>query len=562
MRTRLVLLAMATTATVGTAAGALAPATASADEPAIVALVALEPPAGAAVLDALEGLGLDVDPLRHIPVAIVRGPEVALAAAAALPGVAGVHPDAPLELYDDDTLVSTGAASVHADLGIDGSGVTVAVVDSGIDATHPDLPYGDVVVENVKVVGEEHYLPGVALAVPGVQQTDTTSGHGTHVAGIIAGSGAASSGLHRGIAPGARLVGLGAGESTGMVTAAVAMDWVLEHADEHGIRVVNNSWGDGQIEYDPQHPLNLATRALHDAGIVVVQAAGNDGAQGPGRISRYCIPDWVVCVGASTKLGGLASLSSLGVPGDASAIPDVLAPGEYVTSARSLTAPGATANFSPVDLTDPAAPEVLDPSLWTTYTVKSGTSMATPHVSGVVALLLEANPRLTPDAVREVLRRTADVVPGCAPHACGAGTVDARAAVDLARSVHNIKKIVRTPSSFWAAEHVTVADRTMPLSVFGSAHDLVTVPVPAGAAGLSVSITWDSPVADLDLALRRPDGTTAGSSATSISQIGTTQHSETVTVDDPPSGSWVADVSGLVSAGQPYRLTATVLVPL
>jgi len=557
MRTRGVLFV----ATAAAAALGGAPVVA-ADEPAIVALVGLDQPATGEVVAALEAVGLDVSPLEHIPSAVVRGPQGALDAAVALPWVTGVHPDRPLELYLDDTVVSTGAQSVHDDLGIDGSGVTVAVVDSGIDGTHPDLPFGDVVIENVKILGEEHYAPGVSLAVEDVPSTDTTSGHGTHVAGIIAGSGAASGGRFHGVAPGARLVGLGAGESPGMVTAAVALDWVIEHAAEHGIRVVNNSWGDGQIAYDPDHPLNRATRAVHDAGIVVVQAAGNDGAQGPGRISRYCIPDWVICVGAASKRDQLASLSSLGIPGDAEAHPDLLAPGEYVASARSLTAPGATANFSPFDLTDPAAPEVLDPSLWSSYTVKSGTSMATPHVSGVVALLLEANPRLSPDAVREVLRRTARTVGGCAEYACGAGNVDARAAVDLARSVHNIKKLVRQPEPFWAAEHVTTADRSVGVSLFGSAHDVSTVVVPSGAVGLTVAITWDSAVADLDLALRRPDGTTAGTSMVSIGQMGTTQHSETVRVENPPAGTWTVDVSGFVAAGQPYRRTTAVLVPL
>jgi len=556
------ILGVAAVAVIGVA-GALAPAVEAEESAPGLALVSLDAPATGAVVEALEAVGLEVTALEHVPLAVVRGTGDALGAASALPAVGGVYPDRELELYLDETVVSTGAASVHDDLGIDGSGVTVAVVDSGIDATHPDLGFGDVVIENVKILGEEHYLPGVSLAVPGQPTTDTTSGHGTHVAGIIAGDGSASGGRFHGVAPGARLVGLGAGESTGMVTAAVALDWVIEHADDLGIRVVNNSWGDGQIAYDPEHPLNLATRAVHDAGIVVVQAAGNDGAQGPGRISRYCIPDWVVCVGAATKRNdGLASLSSLGIPGDAEAHPDLLAPGEYVTSARSLTAAGATANFSPLDLSDPAAPEVLDPALWPSYTVKSGTSMATPHVSGVVALLLEANPRLTPDAVREVLRRTAAPIPGCPEYACGAGAVDARAAVDLARSVHNIRKLTRDGTTFWAAEQVTVADRSVGVSLFGSGLDVSTVAVPAGAVGLTVAVTWDSAVNDLDLTVRRPGGAVAGTSAVSIGQVGTTQHSETVVVPDPSSGTWQVDVSGFVSVGQPYRLAATVLTPL
>jgi serine protease AprX len=529
---------------------------------ALVDLPGLGTGAGAAAVAALDVLGLDVRPLEHVPVAVVLGTPDELAAAAGVPGIAGVWTDRPIELLLEESVAQIGAASVHEDLGLDGSGVTVAVVDSGIDATHPDLPQGSVVVENVKLVGEEHVLPGFGVPVTGLASTDTTSGHGTHVAGIVAGQGTASGGAYRGVAPGADLVGLGAGESTGMVTAALAIDWAIDHADDLGIRVLNGSWGDGSIAYDPDHPINRATRAAHDAGITVVMAAGNDGSWGPGGLSRYCIPDWVVCVGASTRSGSLASLSSQGVPGDTTASPDLLAPGEYITSARSLTAAGATANFSPLDLSDPAAPEVLPVELWPYYTVKSGTSMAAPHVAGVVALVLQANPRLSPDAVREVLRRTARPVPGCPQHACGMGEVDARAAVDLARSVHNIRRLLRDGQEFWFAEAVTTRSGTVPASLFGSGRDAWTFAVPTGADSAQVAVAWSSAVNDVDLTVRRPDGTVAATSAISISQVGTTNHSESVTLAAPAPGTWTVEVTGFLSLGQPYAGTATVLRPL
>lgn len=538
---------------------------AAGDEAGATALVELNEPAAptAVVVGALDALGLDVTPLRHVPAAVVRGPLDAVLAAAAVPGVLGVELDRPLELYLEQTVPMIGAASVRDDLGIDGAGVTVAVVDSGIDATHPDLALGSKVVQNVKILGEEHYVPGTGVVVEDVPSTDTTSGHGTHVAGIVAGDGTASSGRYRGVAPGARLVGVGAGESFGMVTAAIGLDWVIDNRDRYGIEVVNNSWGDGFIEYDPGSVLNRATKAAHDAGITVVMAAGNDGAHGAGRISRYCIPDWVVCVGASTKTGALASLSSRGDPADETWWVDVLAPGEYVTSARSLTAPGATVNFSPFDLTDPAAPRILPTEYWTTYEVKSGTSMAAPHVAGVAALLLQANPRLGPDAVREVLKRTARPVAGCQPHACGAGLVDARAGVDLVRGVKNVKKFVKDGWSFWGAEVVQEWSGTVPASLFGSAVHRQAIAVPAGAVSLDVTVTWPatSP-ADLDLALRRPDGSVAAQAVGSIAQTSTVAKAETLAVTSPAAGSWSADVSGFLSAGQAYAGVASVVVPL
>lgn len=539
------------------------PGAASGDAPALVALVGLSRPPDAAMVTALEAVGVAVAPLRHVPAAVVRGSPEALGAVALVPGVLRVDLDRPLELYLDRTVAQIGAAGVREDLGIDGAGVTVAVVDSGIDATHPDLALGTKVVQNVKVLGEEHVAPGVALAVEGVADTDTTSGHGTHVAGIVAGDGTASAGRYRGVAPGARLVGVGSGEGVSMVTAAVGLDWVIENRDRYGIKVVNNSWGDGSVPYDPDDTLNRATRAVHDAGITVVMAAGNDGAYGAGHISRYCIPDWVVCVGASTKTGQLAGLSSWGDPANPVWWPDVLAPGMWVASARASTGTVSNANSVPMDLTDPADPKVMPPEYWARYTVLSGTSMAAPHVAGVAALLLQANPRLTPDAVREVLRRTARPIDGCPPHACGAGQVDARAAVDLVRSVKNVKKFTsrRWGWEFWGAERVVEWTGTVGVSLFGAAHDVRTIDVPDGADSLDVTVSWSSGVNDLDLTVRRPDGGVAATSVGSLAQAGTDK-AEVVLVAGPSPGPWAVDVSGFVSVGQPYRAATSIVTPL
>lgn len=529
----------------------------------MAALVSFPAPPGPEATAALQGVGLQVHPLLHVPAAVVRGTAVQLGAAAALPGVLGVELDRPLELYLDQTVSIIGAASVRDQLGIDGTGVTIAVVDSGIDATHADLAFGSKVVQNVKILGEEHYAPGVSLAVEDVPNTDTTSGHGTHVAGIAAGSGAASGGLYRGVAPGAKLVGVGAGEAVSMVTAAVGLDWVVRNKDRYGIKVVNNSWGDGAIAYDPNSVLNRATKAVHDAGITVVQAAGNDGSKGPGWISRYCIPDWVICVGASNKLGALAGLSSRGSSADPVAQPDLLAPGEWVSSARAVTGTASNANSTVFDFTDPANPRVMPTELWPYYTVKSGTSMSAPHVAGVVALLLQANPRLTPDAVREVLRRTATPIADCQPYACGAGVVNARAGVDLVAGVKNIKKITKHDGfTFWAREVAFEFDGTVGASLFGTAHDLRTFPVAAGADSADVAIQWSSAVNDLDLTVRRPDGSVAGTANLSIAQLGATEHVESLRIDAPVAGTWTMDTSGFLSAGQAYRGTASVLYPL
>ena len=150
---------------------------------------------------------------------------------------------------------------------------------------------------------------------------------------------------------------------------------------------------------------------------------------------------------------------------------------------------------------------------------------------------------------------------GCPQHACGMGTVDAQAAVDLARSVHNLKKLVRDGQPYWFAESVTTRSGTVPVSLFGTARDTWTFTVPAGADSASVAITWPSALNDLDLTVRRPDGTVAGTSAISISQTGTNR-SEAVSLAAPVAGTWTVEVGGFVSTGQAYAGSATVLRPL
>jgi serine protease AprX len=208
-----------------------------------------------------------------------------------------------------------------------------------------------------------------------------------------------------------------------ILSALEGFDWILDNQARYGIRVISNSWGTTGA-FDPNDPVNVASKLAHDRGIVVVFAAGNDGP-GDDTLNPYSVAPWVIGVAAGNKDGRtLADFSSRGVPGSAVYHPTVTAPGVDIVAARAVTL-GITALGLPSDI------ELGADALH--YTTMSGTSMATPHVAGVVALMLEAAPGLSPDAVKSTLESTATPMPGYALHQAGSGYVNALAAVTAVR---------------------------------------------------------------------------------------------------------------------------------
>lgn len=359
-----------------------------------------------------------------------------------------------------------------------GRDVGIAYVDTGIDATHPDLKLGENVVQNVLFpIGEVQTgffegaiadLTGISIPVPELPRefvppiaiedaptSEVESGHGTFGAAISAGSGAASGGFYGGVAPGAKLIGLDAGNDFGLTVFSIlqAYDYALTRQIRYNIRVVNNSFGSSlaSTPYDPMHPLQVATRALHDRFMAVVFAAGNGiDSQGdaPGAINPLSVAPWVISVAAGEKqgLGTPAEFSSrgendgpnpdvAGQPADtlapANLRPDLIAPGVDIKSARSK-APGVSslAGTLPIfvgsnDLF------TIAPAFLPFYTTGAGTSFAAPHVSGVIAVMLEADPMLTPDDIVTILRATATPMP-FGERVVGSGYLDAHNAVRAA----------------------------------------------------------------------------------------------------------------------------------
>jgi serine protease AprX len=376
----------------------------------------------AADLLAIRALGMQVRPLRTLPMVAVQGMSLQIRSLPALPGLRSIYFNRQLSYFLDESVPLIGAPRVWNELGFTGRGVTVAVIDSGIDATHRDLPFGAKVIQNVKLAPD--LFGSSPLVLEGLANTDTTSGHGTHVAGIAGGTGAALGGKYRGVAVGSKLVGIGAGEALFILTALEGFDWVLQNRLKYGIKVISNSWGTSGA-FSPDDPINVASRIAHDAGLAVVFAAGNEGP-GTNTLSPYCVAPWVICAAAGHKDGRtLAEFSSRGIAGDPDYHPTLTAPGVDIASARATT--GIAINtFFAVDFINLGADAV-------SYAAASGTSMATPHVSGTVALLLEANPILSPDQVKATLQLTATPMPGYQQHEVGAGYLNAYEAVRAVR---------------------------------------------------------------------------------------------------------------------------------
>lgn len=396
----------------------------------------------AALTDAARAVGLQVGSyFEALRVLHVTG-DAALIRSLAVGGlVERIEHDAPLQYFTDSSHEATrgqevldGTASELGGASYDGSGVGVAVVDSGVMDSHPDL--ADAVRDNVKVV------PFTNVAVS-LSDTDVISlgGHGTHVAGIVAGNGSASSGQYHGAATGASLYGVSAGTLISVHSALEALEWVLDNHDQvsPAIRVVNNSWGSaGNGTYNPNDALSQMIRALIADGLVVVWAAGNDGGNGNNATtSPTCVEPTPgnICVAAyddndsGTRSGSIAGFSSRGADGNPATYPDLAAPGDSIVAACSPVMPIC-------------ATGVWD--LW--YSNLSGTSMAAPHIAGIVAQMLQANPSLTPAQVEDILEDTATAVPGSGPLVtdpnnsttptafdAGHGLVDVVAAVVAAR---------------------------------------------------------------------------------------------------------------------------------
>jgi serine protease AprX len=306
---------------------------------------------------------------------------------------------------------------------LDGRGVGIAIVDSGVDGTHPDLKWSGLGGSDIKLIRNFKVVCGIPdLATAGcagnaqltdMVDSDTTSGHGTHVAGIAAGNGLATTGdaerNWQGVAPGAALYGFGAGEGLSIVVphAAAAYQWIITNGASQNppIRVVTNSWGSAG-NHNPSLAMSQLTNQLVALGIPVVWSAGNSAGTGadvqtnqygnnptPGVIQVANYNDQET----GTRSGTLSGSSSRGLATNPATWPDVSAPGSFIQSACKEGSVTCTPAFGTENI------YVNNKG----YVRVSGTSMAAPHVAGALAILRQANPSLTPADLENLIEDTA-----------------------------------------------------------------------------------------------------------------------------------------------------------
>ncbi|HEX9892123.1 MAG TPA: S8 family serine peptidase [Actinomycetota bacterium] len=393
------------------------------------------------------------------------------------------------------TAFNGSPSSVWNGMGWTGKGVGLAVLDTGLDATHPDLAMGTRTKLNVRVIVSHREIMGPyndpciqntytddvnkaiyefsGIETESLEDTETASGHGTHIAGVAAGDGTASDGRYKGMAPEASLIGVGVTDSfhrtqqiddptTGYeavrpstLGAVAGISYVLDKTlEKHRTHVILAGWGMSRELYDPWHPLSVAIRDAADFAITVVIPAGNDGPQASDcsaaetcYINQYAASPFAISVAATPKTSR-TTVADVSSRGDSTLRP---ARDEFVRYEPTIAAPGVSViSVRRIGISPYAqVPGTLIQGEGNPSSVKSerfdadyrsmtGTSVAAAHVAGTVALMQQAAVDtngcfLTFTQVRDILTQTATSMPGYGPDRVGAGMVDATQAVALAQ---------------------------------------------------------------------------------------------------------------------------------
>lgn len=427
-----------------------------------------------------------------------------------LPFVKQVESDLEVKAFMSTASNYYGATKARTDFGVTGNmdgsetsysknDVVVAVIDTGIYTGHVDLDGG-------KVIAWKDYVNGRTSPYD-------DNGHGTHVSGIIAGTGEGNS-SYRGVAPGAALIGLkvlnasGSGSTSNIIAA---VDWCITNRTTYNIRVINMSLGSSGSS-DGTDTLSQTVNKAYNSGIVPVVAAGNSGPKkytigSPGAAAN------AITVGSMADPGEkgffISSFSSRGPTADGRIKPDLVAPGHNITSCGRSSS--------------------------TSYVTMSGTSMATPFTAGIVALMIDANPSISPSSVKSILKSTTiDWGPSGEDIDFGSGRLQGYEAVKSAGGFSGTGPVV--PLHYYASGSLsgTGAYKDHSLSVTSTTFPIaVTLIMP----------NWSSSTnPDFDLYLYNPSGTLVAKSE------GTTRQ-ETVTYTPTSTGTYKIRVKSYIGSG-------------
>lgn len=418
--------------------------------------------------------------------------------------------DMPVQVTNDNSTYWFGADKAVADFGVTGDGngsatsyaasdIVVAVIDTGIYGGHVDLDGG-------KIIGWKDYVN--ARTTP-----YDDNGHGTHVAGTIAGEGQGNS-AYKGVAPGAALVGVKVLDSQGsgsMSNVDAGINWVIANKATYGIEVINLSLGTSGSS-DGTDSTSVAVNNAVNNGIVCVVAAGNAGPAkytigSPGAAAN------AITVGAMADVGekgySLAYFSSRGPTADGRIKPDIAAPGVNITSVATNTT--------------------------NSYTTMNGTSMATPFTAGTVALMLDANPSMTPSQIKSTITSTAI---GWGPAGqdidYGYGRLDTYAAVKSAGGYTGTN--ITVPAHMYTSGTIATSGRT----------DTYTFSVTSTSYPIAISLimtNWASSTnPDFDVYLYNPSGTNVASGTGSTRQ-------ETINYTPTTTGTYTLKVKSYTGTG-------------
>lgn len=489
---------------------------------------------------------------RVLPVVTITATQEQLFAISKLPAVRSIYGNRTLNLTSEPevravtgvtrTWMDSDITSKNRGLAVTGRNVTVAILDTGIDATHGDL--SGRVLKNVKLADTQSANLGFSYPVnsENLQNTDNLYGHGTFVAGVVSGNGSLSGGKYSGVAPDARLVGLSAGDLS-LLYVLEGFDYLLANGSNLGVKVVNCSFSANTV-FDVNDPVNVATRMLTESGINVVFSAGNTGP-GAHTLNPYAAAPWVVSVGATDTQGRLANFSSRGDFANPIFHPTLVAPGVDVVSLRG----SGVVTVTGVSGLAGADTKRLSSSELPYYTTANGTSFSAPQVAGAIALMLEANPNLTPVQVKDILQRTATPLPPYYTYEAGTGMLNVHAAVLEAafpsRRIGTWRGTMdRNQVDFLSDAPIEFSGTVQP----GSSAETI-LSIPDGALSASVQVSWGPlwSINDLGLSVYDQSGIVRGQS-NALNLPGLNGKRESVTLLSPASGSWRVSVRNTLGA--------------